>query len=253
MKSCSLFSYTCAAVILTVFSIAAYAGEAQGVLYWAGKTDLTLPVSGVVEKVTVKPGQVVKAGETMLQLDTRRIEARLHSARAMLAQQKPGRDEAQRELERAEELFDRTVLSEVELQQAKIDFAEKDAALRQAEAALTEAGLDLEYSELKAPFELMVLEVHVVPGQAIINRLQSVPLIRVAEKRLAVEISSANAMPSGIIMGKQVKVVHAGSSLSGRVVSMDYDTTVQRSVVRIALDRSPAADAVGSVVKVTWP
>ena len=253
MKLYPSLSRTCTAFILVIFSIAAHAGEAQGVLYWAGKTDLTLPVSGVVKKVMVKPGQVVKAGETMLQLDTRRIKARLRSARAMLAQQKPGRDEAQRELERAEELFDRTVLSEVELQQAKIDFAEKDAALQQAQAALTEADLDLEYSELKAPFELVVLDVHVVPGQAIINRLQSVPLITVAEKRLAVEISSPTSMPAGIAMGKQVKVMYAGSSLSGRVISMDYDTSLQRSLVRITLDRSPADNAVGSVVKVTWP
>ena len=100
MMRLTSISRTCAVFILLLFSAATHAGEAQGVLYWAGKTDLTLPVSGVVSKVMVKPGQVVKAGETMLQLDTRRIKARLRSARAVLAQRKPGRDEAQREFER---------------------------------------------------------------------------------------------------------------------------------------------------------
>ena len=62
MKRLPSISRTCAVFILLLFSASAHAGEAQGVLFWAGKTDLTLPVSGVVKKVMVKPVQVVKCG-----------------------------------------------------------------------------------------------------------------------------------------------------------------------------------------------
>lgn len=241
-------------LILMPVAAGSMAGEAQGVLHYAGKVSLTLPVSGVVENVLVKPGQTVKQDEVMLRLDTRRIEARLSAARARLKRFQPGRDEAERELERAEELFDRTVLSEVELQQSKIDFAEKDAALLEARAAITEAKLDLEYSELKAPFELVVLKVNVVKGQAIINRLQSVPLIDIAENRLVVSIVQPASKLVGAKPGTQVKVSYAGKQLSGSITSVDFNPATQQTTLKVSLDNQQAvAGAAGMPVKVSWP
>jgi len=241
-------------LVLLVGTSNGIAGEAQGILHWDSRTNLTLPVSGVVDQVLVSNGQVVKQGESLLKLDTRRIKAQLQAAKSRMARFKPGRDEAQRELDRALELFDRTVLSEVELQQAKIDFAEKDAAWQEASAEVIQARLNLEFSELKAPFELNVLDIHVVKGQAIVNRLQAVPLIEVARNSLAVKSYVAASNLGNAKKGTQVTVSYAGKNIAGRISQIDYDLEKQRSILNITLDNQDAVKgAVGHPVQVTWP
>lgn len=53
------------------------------------------------------------------------------------------RGEAQRDLDRAKELHERTVISATDPEQAKIDFAAAEAAAEAAQAALTRARLEL--------------------------------------------------------------------------------------------------------------
>jgi len=244
----------CIYTLLILTAGNSFAGEAQGVLHWVNRTNLTLPVSGVVDEVLVSNGQVITQGKTLLKLDTRRVKAQLQAARARLSRFKPGRDEAKRELDRAEELFDRTVLSEVELQRAKIDFAEKDAELQEARSEVTEAMLNLEYSELKAPFDLVVLNVHAIKGQAVINRLQAIPLLEIAKNRLAVNVLIAASNLGAAKLGTQVTVSYAGQNLAGVISNVDYDIDKQRSVLNITLNKQNAVSgAVGHPVQVTWP
>lgn len=232
----------------------AYAGEAWGVIYREGRSSLSLPVSGVVAEVMVEKGQKVKQGEVLLRLDERYAKARLRAASARVSRQRPGRDEAKRELERAEELFDRTVLSEVELQQAKIDFAQKDAALEEARAEEMQARLDLEYSVLKAPFDLVVINSHVVPGQAVVNELSAVPLIEVARDNVVVLAALSPERHVDVKTGKQVSVTYAGKSVAGEIVATDYNLRDQQITMTIEIkDQSDVRDYAGHPVKVTWP
>ena len=130
--------------LMAMASMAHAAGEADGVLQWEQKAALSLPVSGVIESMNVVPGQRVVKGTVLLSLDKRPFQYRLQSAKFRMAQFAPGRDEARNELQRAEDLYERTVLSQVELDQAKIDFAEKDARYLEARADVDQAELDLE-------------------------------------------------------------------------------------------------------------
>ena len=254
MRLKTLNMRVCANILLVLCATSSVAAEVQGVLRWAGETDLSLPVSGVVDEVLVRPGQAVKQGQVMLKLDKRRVKARLRAAEARVARFKPGRDEAQRELERAEELFDRTVLSEVELQQAKIDFAEKNATLQEARAALVGARLDLEYSELKAPFDLIVLHVFSVKGQAVINALQPMPLISVTRDRLLVSAPLPVAKLSGVDIGQQVTVTYDGKTVAGSVSRVTYDSGRRQSVLSISIaDQQVVKGGAGYPVLVTWP
>ena len=230
-----------------------FAGEAIGVFYREGRTSLSLPVSGVVQQVLVKKGQTARQGETLLKLDTRRIEASLQAAKARVERFRPSRDEAKRELERAEELFDRTVLSEVELQQAKIDYAEKNAALHEARAELTQAKLDLEYSELKAPFDLVVLQPYVVNGQAVVNVMQAVPLIEVATDSLAVVAQVAPERHIDVQAGKKVSLTYGGKTSAGSIVATEFDAGTQKISLHVKVNNQAAVKGyAGHPVKITW-
>ncbi len=239
-------------LLLTLSSTLAFAvGEADGVLVWGQKAELSLPVSGVIAEVKAGVGDSLKAGDVMLVLDTRRAKANLKAANARVAQMKPSREEAQRELERAEELFDRTVLSQVEMDKAVIDHAEKDARYHEARANVEQARLDVEYSTLKAPFDLMVLDTHVVKGQTIVNQLQSNALFTVAGSDLQVRLMIKPAQMAGLNAGQAVNVSIGGKAYEGKVLVIDYDES--RSLVNVTIDLPSGVKAsAGQSVRVTW-
>ncbi len=151
-------------------------------LLWAGMASaqtlvLSVPGSGRVAEVMVSPGQQVRAGTLLIRLDAR-------AANALLAQRQAERDalreeqaEAQRELDRAEELFERTVLSVTDLQLARSAFAKVDAQYRAAEAAALRAEAELEDLRINAPTDGIVKSVLVARGQVVVNRCQVTPML----------------------------------------------------------------------------
>jgi multidrug efflux system membrane fusion protein len=148
----------------------AESGKEQGV-------PLGVPVSGVVVEVRVAEGEQVKRGQRLLVLDPRPFRLRLEGLEATVRRLRPARDERLRELERAQDLYDRTVLSQVELQQAQNAADMAEAALQEAESARRLAELELEYSVLRAPRDGTVLRVHAGVGQVVVNRCEAVPLL----------------------------------------------------------------------------
>lgn len=231
-----------------------FAAEYSGVLGWANKANLSLPVSGVITEVKSKAGDRVKQGDVMLILDQRYFKAKLMAAKATTARYKPGRDEAKRELERAEELYDRTVLSQVELDKAKIDYAEKEALYTRAQALYQQAMLDMEYSELKAPYDLIVIQPKVVKGQTVVNQYQAVSLIEVASQNLfEVTLTVKIGDMEGISLGSEIEIIAAGKSGKGKVVSLEINPADVRVRVKVEVNtRAIPNMRVGRLVKVKW-
>lgn len=192
--------------------------ELDAELAWGRRLELSLPVSGPVAEVAVIPGQRVAAGAPLLALDQRLFRARLEQARAALEQARQDQAEAERELERAQELYDRTVLSDHELTLARIGAAGAAAARQKAAAALTEAELELEYSRLAAPFDGLVLAVFVAPGQAVANRLQPQPLVVFADDRRLRALALVHAeQAAGLHPGAAAQVELGGQWVPGEL------------------------------------
>lgn len=155
--------------------LAAMAWAAAG---WAAdKVPLTTPVSGVVKEVYVQVGQRVKKGDSLVALDDTRLKARVMQAEAALMRSRQEAEEADRELKRAEELFDRGVSSTTELDAAKLKHARAAASAKEAEAQLVVAQKDLEDSVLKAPFEGVVMSREAEPGMYVPAQLNPPTLI----------------------------------------------------------------------------
>ena len=148
-----------------------------GPLWAAGQVELTTRVSGVVEEVLVKSGQRVKKGAVLLRLDRTVLQARLDEATAEQAQADADEADARRELERAEELFNRTVSSASELEAATLRHARAKAALSGANARLVITQKNLSDAELKAPFNGVVSSVPGGPGTVVTADCQPKPLV----------------------------------------------------------------------------
>ncbi len=146
-------------------------------LWAAEKVELTTRVSGVVVDVLVKPGQRVKKGVVLLRLDKTVLQARLDEATAEQVRAQADEADARRELERAQELFDRTVSSTSELEAATLRHTRAQAALSGANARLVIAKKNLNDADLKAPFDGVVSAVPGRPGTVVAADCQPKPLI----------------------------------------------------------------------------
>lgn len=204
--------------LLGWLSATAFAAELNGELDWAHQITLSVPVTGQVEQLSVQPGMPVKAGQLLMQLDARVARAQLAQARSAVKYAELQRAEAQREWDRAKELFDRTVLSERELQVAEIGFASADADYQTARAHHVAAESELEYHSLKAPFPAWIVATHIAPGQAVINAQQATPLVTLAERGRMTAHAALNAA--------QVAAVQTGDAAKVRVGDQQFDAQV---------------------------
>lgn len=170
-------------MLLLLLCVRAAAAETLSAeLAWIDRVELGVPVSGVVESVTVRPGQTVDKGALLLQLDRSVFQAEAEAARATVKALEGSRDEARRELERAETLYEETVLSDHDLQLARLAFDRAEADYQQARARLVKARFDLDHASLTAPFAARVLERHIMPNEVLIQDRQAKVLLVLARR-----------------------------------------------------------------------
>jgi RND family efflux transporter MFP subunit len=99
-------------------------------------------VSARIEALLVAPGQMVKTGDLIAQLDPREIQAKLDQALAL-------REQATRDLGRSRELLDKKITTQA-------DFDGVQARARVAEGAAREMETMLGYTKVVAPFDGIV-------------------------------------------------------------------------------------------------
>lgn len=198
--------------------------EVPATVQWSQRVELGTPVSGVVSRVNVAPGAQVRKGAVLVALDDRRFKAELAGARAEAERLKQVHAEAERENERAMELYDRTLLSDHELEVTKIALATSAAQYQTARTAVTQAELNLEYSAVRAPFDARVLEVRAGVGQAVAADLATVPLVTVAEAgRRVVRAVLEESRLAGVREGESLEVRTGGKVYTGKVTHVGLE------------------------------
>ncbi len=213
------------------------AAEVEGRLEWMRRVELSTPVSGVVREVPLRAGQRVAAGDLLLSLDTRSFKAAVTRGEADVRRLRAAMEEARRELERTQELYDRTLLAEHDLQLAKIADTTADSSFRAAQATLDQAKLDLEYAQIRAPFAGLVLRVDAEAGQSVVNRLQSTPLVVLAEAgRMRVRLLLTQDAAAGLTPGQAVPVAVSGRRYQGEILSIGLEPQAGTEPPRYPLD-----------------
>jgi multidrug efflux system membrane fusion protein len=142
--------------------------------------ELGLFQSGVVEQVLVKSGQKVEKGDILLKLDQKQLQQRVKACKVRIEMLELAEMEAEREYERNEELYDRGLLADRDIQNAEITYLKAQTELEMARADSVNARKALEYSTLKAPFNGEIRAVMAYPGMAVSNQMSITPLIILA-------------------------------------------------------------------------
>ena len=172
------------------------AQQVKGRIEWLHRVEMRVVESGVVEEVPVTAGQHVEKGALLLRMDQRESKAKLLEAHARVARARVNTRDVERALHRARELFERGLIAQQEVDDAELEEAAAIAEEQSAQAAEIAAQVALERTELRAPFEGIVVATNVWAGDVIHHTLQSRPLIVISprEQMLARVLVTADVL-----------------------------------------------------------
>jgi membrane fusion protein, multidrug efflux system len=125
--------------------------EYTGRLAAVESVEVRARVSGYLESVHFHDGAIVNAGDLLFVIDPRPYQAVLDESAAQLTRSKVQLDLASNDLERAKRLFRSRAVSEEELDARTQQKREAEASLQAAEAAVSAARLNIEFTRIRAP------------------------------------------------------------------------------------------------------
>ncbi|MBX3237792.1 MAG: efflux RND transporter periplasmic adaptor subunit [Nitrospiraceae bacterium] len=193
-------------------------------------------VSGMIESLQADFNSKVKANQVIARIDPFPYQAKRDQAAASLANTKAALDKARidlaqrkRELDRAKALVGQQFVSQNELDVALTAFEGAtaqlkvtEAAVKQAEALLQSAELDLKYTVIRSPVDGVVISRQVEVGQRISASFAIPTLFLIAEdvNKMQVDTNVSEADIGGITDGKPASFTvdaYPGEVFQGRV------------------------------------
>ncbi|HHA2453017.1 TPA: efflux RND transporter periplasmic adaptor subunit [Stenotrophomonas maltophilia] len=152
----------------------------QGRTVAAMVSDVRPQVDGIVLARKFREGDQVSAGELLFQIDPTPYKAAVDNAQAALAQAQAALLSSKPQALRYRELVDLEAISRQEAEVAQATYQQNEAAVAMAEAALRQAKVNLERTQVRAPISGQVDASLVTPG-ALVTTGQAQPLATIRQ------------------------------------------------------------------------
>jgi multidrug efflux system membrane fusion protein len=131
---------------------------ATGTAEAVNRVDLVARMAGTLDSIDYEDGAEVKAGQRLFLIDPRQYQAQLQQAEASVEQAKATLGNADAQLGRQNDLSKSQVTSQSSVDEAQASRDVAKGQLAEAEAAVAQARLNLDYTSVKAPFDGVVTE-----------------------------------------------------------------------------------------------
>lgn len=216
------------------------------------ETQLGSPAAGIVASIAVTDGAVVKAGDLIVQLDERAIDAAIEKDKALTAKDQATLDDANAALARIESLVNTGVNTKQAGDDARAAVREAAAAVDADRAQLAADQVSLAYTRIVAPFDGRIGAVsvspgaYVSPGAPVVLLTQMQPVyaeFTLSESDLAL---ARGAMAGGRLTAAVAAQDAAGKTESGAVTFIDNTVDAASGTFKLRADLANASGAL-------WP
>jgi membrane fusion protein, multidrug efflux system len=186
-------------------------------------------VPGRVNAVTVAEGDSVRQGQVIAELDRQPLEDQRRQAAAGVDQAKAQVENARLALQRNQQLFERGIAAGKEVEDAKKEQAAAQAALEQANAALSIATRNVERAAVRSPISGQIVKRMVSVGEQV-DGTAAQPIAEIANLD---RVELAANVPADYL--SRVKV--------GLAATLKSDAYADRTFAGTILAIAPAVDA----------
>ena len=207
-----------------LFPLTAWTADIQATLQWSQRVELSTPVSGNVQAVNVEVGDLVRKGQVLLSLDRTVYMARVAESRSEITRLNAEAEEDKRNLDRVLELYDRTVVSATELDQAKLKLVRSQSSLSEARARLQQNQKALDDASIRAPFDAVVIIRQAEPGLSVAAGLQPQMLLTLARSgEMIARMHLSPFQMDKLKTGQAVTVSVAGINYTGKIKTLGLE------------------------------
>ena len=210
-------------------------------------------VSGIIEELNADFNSIVRAGDVIARLEPSLFETQVEQGRANLARSEADRErlqvtleDAQTQLARSENLSERELISNIELEAAQVAVRSAAAQLKSAEAGVTQSRASLNQNEVNlghtvitAPIDGIVIARQVDAGQTVAAGMSAPELFIIAEDLTKMQvIANIDESDVGRIRrGQPVTFTvdaYAAEEFEGMVSQIRLEPVVVQNVVTYA-------------------
>lgn len=212
----------------SIHSGAEFAGEVRARV----ESRLGFRVGGKIVRRQAEPGQRVKIGQVLAQLDPQDFKLAADAARAQMVAAATNRDLAAADFKRYKELRDQNFISGAELERREASLKAAQAQLEQAQAQLSGQGNQASYTTLLADVSGVVTSVEAEVGQVV---TAGTPVVRIAQDG-----------PRDVVFSvpeDRVALIKTGSNVDVRVWSAN--TRLKGTVREVAASADPVTRTFG--------
>ena len=210
-------------------------------------------VSGIIEELNADFNSIVRAGDVIARLEPSLFETQVEQGRANLARSEADverlqvtLEDAQTQLARSEDLSERQLISNIELEAAQVAVRSAAAQLKSAEASVTQSRASLNQNEVNlghtvitAPIDGIVIARQVDAGQTVAAGMSAPELFIIAEDLTKMQvIANIDESDVGRIRrGQPVTFTvdaYAAEEFEGTVSQIRLEPVVVQNVVTYA-------------------
>jgi len=192
-------------------------------------------ISGIVTKLYANIGDYVKDGQSVAQLDTSDLKAKLMQAEAAFIQAQATFDYAHSENERQRALVDKCLISQQEYDASLKSFAVAEAQLKQAQANLESAKIQFGYARITAPIAGVIASVSTQEGEVVSASFSAPTFVTIINlKKLEVHAYVDETDIGKIVLGQQATFTvdtYAETDFKGTVTAIYPGAVIQDNVV----------------------
>ncbi|GFM87494.1 RND transporter [Pseudomonas cichorii] len=211
-------------------------------------------VPGRIARRDVDVGSEVKKGDLLATLDPTDQQNNVRARQGDLARIEAQWINAQANARRQQELFDRGVGAQAQLDNALTELKTTRSSLDQARAAAQQARDQLSYSELRSDDDAVVTEWRVEAGQVVTAGQEVVTLARPDIKEAVIDLpaSLADQLPVDVVFTVASQLdPQVNTTATLREIEPQPDRSTRTRRARLSLTETPQAFRLGTAISVT--